>query len=87
MRERESVRERERERARERDREREHHCIGGGGFSMAVNALKDKARRALYAIKKKIKNIEIPLTIWCKIFDSVIQPIARFGVHSVIRAT
>ncbi len=54
---------------------------------MAVNALKDKARRALYAIKKKIKNIEIPLTIWCKIFDSVIQPIARFGVHSVIRAT
>ncbi len=50
-----------------------------GGFSMAVNALKDKARRALYAIKKKFINIEIPLPIWCKIFDSVIQPIALYG--------
>ncbi len=50
-----------------------------GGFSMAVNAFKDKARRALYAIKKRILNIEIPLPIWCKIFDSVIQPIALCG--------
>ncbi len=50
-----------------------------GNFSVAVNALKDKARRALYAIKKKFQNIEIPLTIWCKIFDSVIQPIALYG--------
>ncbi len=30
-----------------------------GSFSTAVNALKDKARRALYAIKKKFQNIEI----------------------------
>ncbi len=50
-----------------------------GNSSVAVNALKDKARRALYAIKKKCQNIEIPLTIWCKIFDSVIQPIALYG--------
>ncbi len=33
----------------------------------------------LYAIKKKFQNIEIPLPIWCKIFDSVIQPIALYG--------
>ncbi len=46
---------------------------------MAVNALKDKARRALYAIKKEFQNIEILLPIWCKIFDSVIQPIALYG--------
>ncbi len=50
-----------------------------GSFSMAVNALKDKARRALYAIKKEFQNIEILLPIWCKIFDSVIQPIALYG--------
>ncbi len=50
-----------------------------GGFSMTVNALKDKARRALYAIKKECQSIEIPLPIWCKIFDSVIQPIALYG--------
>ena len=46
---------------------------------MAVNALRDKARRALYAIKKKFQNIELPIPIWCKIFDSVIQPIALYG--------
>ncbi|CAM4712644.1 unnamed protein product [Leuciscus chuanchicus] len=50
-----------------------------GSFSMAVNALKDKARRALYAIKKKFQRIELPIPIWCKIFDSVIQPIALYG--------
>ncbi|KAI2656568.1 hypothetical protein H4Q32_029770 [Labeo rohita] len=50
-----------------------------GSFSMAVNALKDKARRALYAIKKKFQNIEIPIPIWCKIFNSVVQPIALYG--------
>jgi len=50
-----------------------------GSFSLAVNALKDKARRALYAIKKKFQNSELPIPIWCKIFDSVIQPIALYG--------
>ncbi len=52
-----------------------------GSFNMPVNALKDKARRALqvYAIKRKIQNLELPIPIWCKIFDSVIQPIALYG--------
>ncbi len=40
---------------------------------------KIKLEEALYAIKKKIINIEISLPIWCKIFDSVIQPIALYG--------
>ncbi|KAI4885658.1 hypothetical protein NFI96_003646 [Prochilodus magdalenae] len=50
-----------------------------GSFSKAVNALKEKARRALYAIRRKFHNIDIPIPIWCKIFDSVIQPIALYG--------
>ena len=50
-----------------------------GSFSKAVNALKEKARRALYAIKRKLQKIVIPIKIWLKIFDSVIQPIALYG--------
>jgi len=44
-----------------------------------VNALKEKARRALYAIKRTFYNIQIPIKIWCKIFDDVIEPIALCG--------
>uniref|UniRef100_A0A3B1JC70 ribonuclease H n=1 Tax=Astyanax mexicanus TaxID=7994 RepID=A0A3B1JC70_ASTMX len=50
-----------------------------GSFSSAVNALKDKAHRAMYAIRRKFFNIDIPIPIWCKVFDSVIQPIALYG--------
>uniref|UniRef100_A0A4W5RDT1 ribonuclease H n=1 Tax=Hucho hucho TaxID=62062 RepID=A0A4W5RDT1_9TELE len=50
-----------------------------GNFNMAVNALKEKARRALYAIKMKLFKINIPIRIWTKIFDSVILPIALYG--------
>lgn len=50
-----------------------------GSFSKAVNALKEKARRALYAIKSKFYDINIPISIWCKLFDSIIQPIALYG--------
>ncbi len=42
---------------------------------MAVNALKVKARKALHAIKKTIQILKILIPIWCKNFDSVIQPI------------
>ena len=45
---------------------------------MAVNELRDKARRAFYAIKRNIK-IEIPIRIWLKMFQSVIEPIALYG--------
>ncbi len=50
-----------------------------GSFNMAVNALKEKAWRALNAIKRKFYNFQIPIKIWLKIFDSVIQPIALYG--------
>ena len=45
---------------------------------MAVNELRDKARRAFYAIKRNIK-IEIPIRIWLKMFQSVLEPIALYG--------
>jgi len=49
-----------------------------GNLNLAVNELKEKARRAFYAINKSIQ-IEIPMRIWLKIFQSVIEPIALYG--------
>jgi len=43
-----------------------------------VNELKEKARRVFCAIKKSIQ-IEIPIRIWLKILQSVIEPIALYG--------
>lgn len=48
-------------------------------FCTAVNALNDKARRALCAIKQKFYNIKYPNQNLCKMFDSVIRPIALYG--------
>ena len=49
-----------------------------GNFNLAVNELRDKAKRAFYAIKKSIQ-IELPVTTWLKIFQSIIEPIALYG--------
>ena len=50
-----------------------------GNFDLAVNALKEKAHRALYAIKRNFHKIQIPIKIWRNTFDSVIMPIALYG--------
>ena len=50
-----------------------------GNFNLAINTLKEKARRAMYALKTKLFNINIPIRIWTKIFDHVILPIALYG--------
>ena len=49
-----------------------------GNFHKAVNDLRDKARRAFYVIKRNI-TFDIPIRIWLKILESVIEPIARNG--------
>ena len=46
---------------------------------MAVNAFKEKARRAMYAIKRQLLKLNITIKMWSKLFDSVIQPIALYG--------
>jgi hypothetical protein len=50
-----------------------------GNFHKVVNELRDKARRDFYAIKRNIK-FDIPIRIWLKILESVIEPIAPFMV-------
>ncbi len=49
-----------------------------GNFNHAVNELRDKARRAFYAITRQCP-IEIPIKMWLKIVESVIGPIALYG--------
>ena len=49
-----------------------------GNFGLAAKELKEKAKRAFYAIKRSIK-LDIPIRIWLKIFKSVIEPIALYG--------
>jgi hypothetical protein len=50
-----------------------------GNFHKAVNNLRDKARRAFYAIKRNIKS-DMPIRIWRKIVESVSELIAIFMV-------
>lgn len=49
-----------------------------GNFCSAVKELKEKAKRAFYAIKRSVK-IQIPIRTWLKIFKSVIESIALYG--------
>ena len=49
-----------------------------GSFNLAVNELKEKTRRAFYAIKRGIQ-FDIPIKIWLKIFKTVIEPIVLYG--------
>ena len=49
-----------------------------GNFNKAVNDLREKARRAFYAVKRNVM-LDIPIKIWLKILDSVIEPIALYG--------
>ncbi|KAK3553786.1 hypothetical protein QTP70_011156 [Hemibagrus guttatus] len=49
-----------------------------GNLKLAVDELREKARRAFCAIKKSIP-VQIPVRIWLKIFHSVIEPIAPYG--------
>lgn len=55
------------------------HITPTGNFNLAVNDLREKGRRAFYAIKKS-SNINIPIRIWLKIFKSlIIEPIILYG--------
>ena len=49
-----------------------------GNFSLPVNELKDKAKRAFYTINKSI-NTQLPIRAWLKIFKSIIEPIALYA--------
>merc|ERR1712035_109342 len=49
-----------------------------GHFNLAINDLRDKGRRAFWSIKKS-SCIDIPVRVWIKIFQSVIEPIILYG--------
>ncbi|KAI4882773.1 hypothetical protein NFI96_009365, partial [Prochilodus magdalenae] len=49
-----------------------------GSLGLAVKELREKARRALFTIKKSIQ-FDIPITICLTLFKSVIEPIALYS--------
>ncbi|KAI4892127.1 hypothetical protein NFI96_030599, partial [Prochilodus magdalenae] len=50
-----------------------------GGLGLGGNALKEKACRALYSIRKQFSKIHIPIRTWLKVFHSVTLPTALYG--------
>ena len=50
-----------------------------GHFIKAVSALADKSRRAYYCIRKVLFQLNPPVKIWLKIFQSVIELVLLYG--------
>ncbi|MEE6511787.1 hypothetical protein FKM82_018562 [Ascaphus truei] len=50
-----------------------------GKCNLVINTLKEKARRAFYAIRKQMYHPKPPIRIWMKIFNSIITPILLYG--------
>uniref|UniRef100_A0A9J7YWS7 ribonuclease H n=1 Tax=Cyprinus carpio carpio TaxID=630221 RepID=A0A9J7YWS7_CYPCA len=50
-----------------------------GGFSLAVKALNEKARRAFYAIKARFGQLKLPIRTWIKLYHAIIKPILLYG--------
>uniref|UniRef100_A0A8C5MQ68 ribonuclease H n=1 Tax=Leptobrachium leishanense TaxID=445787 RepID=A0A8C5MQ68_9ANUR len=52
-----------------------------GNFKPAIEALRDKACRTFYAIRRNLYKLKPPVRVWLKIFDSVIAPILLYGTE------
>ena len=50
-----------------------------GSFTPTLTYFKNKARRALYALRAKININNIPLKVALKLFDAIIKPILLYG--------
>ncbi len=50
-----------------------------GGFSLAVKALYEKARRAFYAIKSRFGQLKLPIKTWVKLYHAIIKQILLYG--------
>ena len=62
---------------RKRDKKKKERGRETGHLNEAVNELREKARRSFYAIKKPIQ-IDIPIKMWLKLIECVIEPIALY---------
>ena len=50
-----------------------------GSFVKARAKLMDQARKALYCLYRKLRNISIPIDLQLKLFDTLILPILTYG--------
>jgi hypothetical protein len=50
-----------------------------GSFAKAKSKLIEQARRALFAVYRRIKNQPIPVDLQLTLFDSLVEPILSYG--------
>jgi hypothetical protein len=50
-----------------------------GSFAKAKSKLIEQARRALFAVYRRIKNQPIPVDLQLTLFDSLVEPILLYG--------
>ncbi len=48
------------------------------GFSLAVKALHEKARRAFYAIKSRFGKLKLPIKTWVILYHAIIKQILLY---------
>lgn len=52
-----------------------------GNFTKAKSKLAEQAKKALFAVYRKIRNISLPVDLQLKIFDSLVQPILLYSAE------
>jgi hypothetical protein len=50
-----------------------------GSFIKAKNKLVQKAQKTLYSVKRKVRNLCIPVDLQLKLFDSIVLPILTYS--------
>jgi hypothetical protein len=50
-----------------------------GSFVHTKKKLVEQAQKALYAVYYKIRNLQLPIDLQLKIFDSLVAPILLYG--------
>jgi sialic acid synthase SpsE len=52
---------------------------GNGRFCKAIKSLANQANRAMFAVFKIIRQLDMPIDCQLKLFDQVIQPVLLYG--------
>jgi hypothetical protein len=50
-----------------------------GKFNVGVKSLKDQGRRAMMALLKKSRNLDLPISTQLELFDTLVRPILTYG--------
>ena len=50
-----------------------------GKFNAGVKELKEQGRRAMFALLKKCRHLELPISVQFELFNSLVRPILTYG--------